>query len=108
MKVSAFQPALEEGMRENLAEIDAIADNPAAPTFDNTIAAQERAGRALARVMTLYGVWGSTENHGDMQAVQQVMDPKLAEFQDKISQNPKPVRPDRRRLPGARQLGPDA
>ncbi|WP_174300599.1 M3 family metallopeptidase [Caulobacter sp. S45] len=87
VKVSAFQPALEEGMRENLTEVDAIANNPAPPTFDNTIAAQERAGGALRRVMTLYGVWGSTENHADMQAVQQVMDPRIAEFQDKISQN---------------------
>ena len=60
VKVSAFQPALEEAMRENLVEIDAIASNPAPSTFDNTIAAQERAGKALGRVMTLYGVWGST------------------------------------------------
>ena len=89
VRVGGFQPALEAGMRENLAEIEAIADNPAPPTFDNTIAAQERAGKALGRVMTLYNVWGSTENHADMQAVQQVMDPKIAAFQDAVSQNAK-------------------
>ena len=89
VKVSAFEPALNEAIRLNLAEIDAIANNPAPPTFDNTIVAEERAGKALARVMTIYGVWSSTENHPDFQAVQTRMDPKLAEAQDKINQNPK-------------------
>jgi len=89
VKVSAFEPALDEAIRENLAEVDAIADNPAGPTFDNTIAAQERAGKALNRVMTIYGVWSSTENNADFQAVQTRMDPKIAAAQDKISQNPK-------------------
>jgi peptidyl-dipeptidase Dcp len=89
VKVSAFQPAMEEGMREQLAEVAAIADDPAPPTFDNTIVALERAGRPLGRVMTLYGVWSSTENTGEMQAVQQAMEPKLAAFQDSIDQNPR-------------------
>ena len=50
VKVADFKPALEAGMAEQLAEIDKIANDPAAPTFDNTIAALERAGRALTRV----------------------------------------------------------
>ncbi|MGC1304328.1 MAG: M3 family metallopeptidase [Caulobacteraceae bacterium] len=89
VKISAFEPAIDEAVRQNLAEIDAIANNPASPTFDNTIAAQERAGKALARVLTIYNVWSSTENLPDFQAVQNRMDPKLAAAQDKISQNPK-------------------
>jgi peptidyl-dipeptidase Dcp len=89
VKISAFEPAVDAAIRENLAEIDAIADNPAAPTFDNTIVAQERAGKAFARVLTLYGVWSSTENLPEFQAIQTRLDPKIAAFQDKISQNPK-------------------
>ena len=49
VKVDEFGPAFEVAMAEQLAEIDAIAANPAAPTFDNTIAALERSGRTLDR-----------------------------------------------------------
>src|SRR5258705_1832592 len=47
VQVAQFKPALEAGMAENLAEVDRIAKDPAAPTFDNTIAALERAGHTL-------------------------------------------------------------
>ena len=50
IKDSDYQPAFEEGMKQQLAEIDAIADNKAAPTFDNTIVAMEKSGRMLDRV----------------------------------------------------------
>jgi peptidyl-dipeptidase Dcp len=53
VKVADFKPALEEAMAKNLAEIDAITANKAAPTFDNTIAALEDAGRALGDVSDL-------------------------------------------------------
>ncbi len=52
VKVEQFKPALEAAMAEQLAEIDAIASDPAPPTFDNTLAAMERSGRALERVLT--------------------------------------------------------
>jgi len=45
-----YQPALEEGMRQQLAEIDVIAKQTEAPTFDNTIVAMERSGALLTRV----------------------------------------------------------
>ncbi len=89
VKVAAFKPALEEAMRQNLAEIDAIANDPAPPTFDNTIVALERAGKPMARIMTLYGVWTGSLNHADVQAMEQEMSPKIAAFNDQISQNPK-------------------
>ena len=89
VKVSAFQPAMEAAMRQKAAEVRAIADTPAPPSFDNTVAALERAGKPLDRVVSLYGVWSSTENDARMQAVQQVMEPKLAAFQDSIDQNPR-------------------
>ncbi|HEX8354750.1 MAG TPA: M3 family metallopeptidase [Pyrinomonadaceae bacterium] len=87
VEVAFFKPALEAGMAEQLAEIDKIAKDPAAPTFENTVAAMERAGQTLDRVTTFYGVWGSTMNTPEFQAVQREMAPRLAAFNDKITQN---------------------
>src|SRR5580693_2254614 len=47
IKDADFQPALEEGMRQHLAEANAIAENPAPPTFENTLAALEKSGQTL-------------------------------------------------------------
>lgn len=74
-------------MRENLAEIDVIARNPEPPTFENTIAAQERAGRAASRVFALYNVWSGTMSDSEFQAVERKMAPKIAAFSDRIMQN---------------------
>jgi peptidyl-dipeptidase Dcp len=87
VQVADFKPALEAAMAENLAEIDAIARNPAAATFDNTIAALERSGRRFTRVNAIYSVWSSTMSTADFQAVERDMQPKLAAFSDKIFQN---------------------
>jgi peptidyl-dipeptidase Dcp len=87
VEVADFQPALEAAMAENLAEIESIAANSAAPTFENTIAELERAGRTLARVQTVYGVWSSSMNSPEFQAVQREMAPRLAAFSDRITQN---------------------
>jgi peptidyl-dipeptidase Dcp len=89
VKVADLQPALEAAMTQQLAEIDRIASDPAAPTFENTIAAMERTGRTLDRVTTVYGVYSSTLNDDAVQAVEREMAPKLAEFGDKITQNQK-------------------
>ncbi|MEP6820387.1 MAG: M3 family metallopeptidase [bacterium] len=87
VQVADFKPALEAAMAENLAEVDRIAKDPAAPTFENTIAALERAGRTLDRVTTIYGVFGSTMNGPEFQVVQREMAPRLAAFSDQITQN---------------------
>ena len=87
VKVEFFKPAMESAMAENLAEIDKIANDTAAPTFENTIVAMERAGETLNRVGTLYNVWQSTMSTPDFQVVQKEMAPKLAAFSDKITQN---------------------
>jgi len=87
VQIALFKPALEAAMNENLADIDKIANDSAAPTFENTIVAMERAGQTLDRVSTLYGVWGSTMAGPEFQAVQREMAPKLAAFNDKITQN---------------------
>ncbi|MBH8558486.1 M3 family metallopeptidase [Hymenobacter sp. BT442] len=88
VKVADFKPALEAAMAENLAEINAIATNPAAPTFENTIAAMERSGQTLTRVSAIYDIWSSTLNDAAFSAVETEMAPKLAAFYDQISQNP--------------------
>src|SRR5258708_8219878 len=87
VQVPLFKPALEAAMTENLADVDKIANDSTAPTFENTIVAMERAGQTLDRVSTLYGVWGSTMAGPEFQAVQREMAPKLAAFNDKITQN---------------------
>ena len=87
VKVADFKPALEAAMAENLKEIEAIAGNAQAPTFENTIAALERSGRTLDRVQAVYGVWSSALNDDAFAAVETEMAPKLAGFYDQISQN---------------------
>lgn len=111
VQVSQFKSALEDGMAENLAEVDRIAKDPAAPTFDNTIVAMERAGGTLNRVQTVYGVFGSTMNGPEFQAVQREMAPRIAAFSDQISQNPALFKrieavynsPDKRKLSSEQQ-----
>jgi peptidyl-dipeptidase Dcp len=87
VQIPLFKPALEAAMAEQLAETDRIAKDPAAPDFENTIAALERSGRTLDRVGTLYGVWGATMSSPEYQVVQREMAPRLAAFNDQITQN---------------------
>jgi peptidyl-dipeptidase Dcp len=87
VQVADFKPALEGAMAQNLAEIDAITAVGDPATFDNTIVALEGSGQALARVRAIYAVWTSNLLTDELEAVQTEMDPKLAAFQDSITQN---------------------
>lgn len=87
VQVGDFKPAFASAMEENLAEIERVAMNPAAPTFENTIVALERTGRTLNRLNAVYGVWSSTMSTPEFQAVEREMQPKLAALSDKIFQN---------------------
>src|ERR1041385_5996838 len=87
VQVSLFKPALEAAMAEQLAETQKIANDPAPPDFEKTIAALERTGQSLDRVGTLYGVWSATMNSPEFQVVQREMAPRLAAFNDQITQN---------------------
>jgi peptidyl-dipeptidase Dcp len=89
VKIADFKPAIEAAMAENRAEIAAIANNPAKPTFKNTIEAYENAGRKLGDVSTIYGIWSSTMASPEFQKVEEEMDPKFAALQDEIVQNEK-------------------
>ena len=87
VKIEDFKPAFEIAMAENSAEIAKITDNAAAPTFENTIAAMERTGRTLSRVRIIYEIWGSNKNSPEFTPIEDEMEPKLAAFGDKITQN---------------------
>jgi peptidyl-dipeptidase Dcp len=87
VQVSQFKPALEAAMAQNLAEVQAIANNKQAPNFENTIAAMERAGNTLDQVQTVYGIWSGNMSNPEVQAVQREMAPRMAAFSDQITQN---------------------
>ena len=87
MEVADIQSAVEYGMEENLKEIEAIANNEAAPTFENTIEAMERSGAYLDRVFSYYGIFSSNMSSPEFREVQAVLAPKLSEFSSKINQN---------------------
>lgn len=87
VEVAQFKPAIEAALAERLADIQKIANNAEAPTFENTITALERAGKSLDRVQTVYGVWSSTMSTPDFQVVQREMAPRFAAASDQITQN---------------------
>jgi peptidyl-dipeptidase Dcp len=87
MDLAHLEPALEHGMAEHLAEIESIAQNPEPPTFENTIVEMERAGEAIDRVFTYYGIWSSNRSSPEFREIQQRMAPKLSEYSSKITQN---------------------
>ena len=89
MELEGLKPALEAGMARNLAEIDAITDNPEPPTFANTIIPMERAGADLGRVFTYWGLWSSNISSPEFREIQGEMAPVLSEFFTKITQNEK-------------------
>jgi peptidyl-dipeptidase Dcp len=88
IKTEHFAPAFEQGMAEHRKEIAAIAGNPEAPSFENTIVAMERAGSLLSRTSRVFfGLNGSNTNP-EMQKLQREMAPKLAAHSDAITLDP--------------------
>jgi len=79
-----FAPAMRAAMEENLAEIAAIATDPAAPSFANTMEALERSGRALDRVTSTFFNLVSSNATDAMQAVERDMAPELARHRSAI------------------------
>jgi peptidyl-dipeptidase Dcp len=82
-----YQPALEEGMRQQLAEIDAIARQTMPPSFDNTIVAMERSGALLTRVSKIFSAVTQANTNDTLQKVQEIEAPKLAAHADAIYLN---------------------
>jgi peptidyl-dipeptidase Dcp len=84
-----YQPAIEEGIQQSLAEIHAIANNPAPPTFDNTLVAMERQGQMLARAQLAFGQVAEANTNPVLQKAQAALGPKLAAYADAIYLDPK-------------------
>jgi len=89
IKDEDYQPAIEAGMSQELTEIQSIADNPAPPTFENTLVAMEKSGELLDRASNAFdGVVGANTNPA-LEKVQADEAPKLAAFRDAIYLNAK-------------------
>ena len=84
VKPELFAPAFDAAIAERRAEIRRIATNRAAPTFDNTIVAMERAGRTLERVETLFDVMRENMQTPAYQALDRDLAPKRAAAEDEI------------------------
>ncbi|WLI88860.1 M3 family metallopeptidase [Massilia sp. R2A-15] len=84
-----YAPAFAEGMRQQMAEIDAIANNPKPATFENTIVAMERSGQLLNRVSSVFGNLSGANTNDTMKALDRDLAPKLAAHSDAIRLNAK-------------------
>lgn len=89
IKDADFAPAFDAGMAQGLADIRAIADNPDAPTFDNTIVAMEKAGLTLQRARTVFGNLNSTDTNDARKKLDADYAPKFSAYRDKINLDPK-------------------
>ncbi|MCM1150701.1 MAG: M3 family metallopeptidase [Alistipes sp.] len=79
-----FMPAFERGMSLHDAEIEAIVSNPDEPSFENTVAAYDRAGRMLAQVELIFGMLCEAESNDELRALQEQAMPLLTAHADKI------------------------
>ncbi len=89
IKDSDFAPAFEEGFKQDLAEIEKIANNPEAPTFENTLVAMEKSGELLRRVNGVFNMLSGANTDSVLQKLSEDIAPKLAAQQDAIYLNKK-------------------
>ena len=89
IKDEDYQPAIEAGMAEQISEIQAIADNPAAPTFENTLLAMEKTGQLFQRAILAFGAVSGANLNPVLQKVRADEAPKLAAHDDAIYLNAK-------------------
>src|SRR5512140_2284652 len=89
IKDSDYQPALEEGMKRQITEVDAIANNPQPATLENTIVPMEKSGALLTRTAKVFFNLTQSNLNDELQRIQGEEAPKLAAHQDAIGMNPK-------------------
>ena len=87
IRLEHYMPAFEAGMKVHLEEIEAIATQEEAPTFENTIVAMELSGSLLTRVQRVFFNLTSSHTNEDLQKIQSEISPKLAAHSDNISLN---------------------
>lgn len=88
IELAHYEPAFEAAIACQRAEIDAIVNNPAKPTFGNTIAALERSGELLGRIEGVFYNLLSADTSDEMQEIALRVQPKLTELSNDISLNP--------------------
>lgn len=89
IKDADFAPAFDAGMAEQLKEVEAIASNPEAATFDNTIVAMEKSGRTLDRATTVFFNLVGTDTNDTREKLRSDYSAKFSEHRDAITLNPK-------------------
>jgi len=89
IKDSDYEPAIEDGMKAQLAEVDTIANQADAPTFDNTLVAMERTGALLTRAGKVFGAMTKANTNDTLQKIEEALAPKLAAHDDAIHLNAK-------------------
>ncbi len=89
IKDQHFVPAMEAGMRDQLKEVDAVANNPEKPTFENTVVALERTGRSLDRAERTFSNLNACNTNPALQKIDKEMAPKLSAHRDAIHLNGK-------------------
>lgn len=89
VRIEHFAPAFERGMAEERSEIDAIANNPAPATFDNTILAMERTGQMLGRTLAVFGGLNANVTNDAIQKLQADYAPKFSAHRDATMLNDK-------------------
>ncbi len=89
IKDSDFKPAIEEGIKQQMAEVTKIAENTEAPTFENTFVALEKSGQMLRRVSGVFGLLSGANTDSVLQKVSEEVAPKLSDANDAIYLNSK-------------------
>ena len=88
IKIEHYEPAIETAIAVSRAEIDAIVNNPAKPTFKNTIVAMERQGALLGRILGLFYNLNEANTSDEMDAIALRIQPKLTELSNDVALNP--------------------
>lgn len=89
IKTEHYIPAFEEGIKQHAAEIDAIAENTEAPTFENTLVVLDKSGALLDKVSSVFFNQFGANANDEIKAINREVAPKLAAHGDNINLNPK-------------------
>lgn len=84
-----YMPAFEEGIKQHAAEMEAIAENSDAPTFENTLVAMDKSGSLLDKVSSVFYNQFSANTNDEIKAINKEVAPLLAAHGDNINMNPK-------------------
>ena len=87
IKITDYEPAFQEGIRQHQKEVDAIVNQRSTPTFENTIEALERSGSLLNKVSTIFFAVSEAEGNDEMMAISQRISPILSEHGNNINLN---------------------